>query len=150
MLKLDYLKEVDAFPGRVSIKKGGHLTLDHIEQILKENLDEYGIPYELTRDEVQSGSIFSRAYEDCLCINHPEHRNDYFGYCIRLSVTGNVAFVTINYYGQSELTGKKRTEEGRKSRGNILGYIIKTDQQAFDAEYQYYSIVESAIQEIFE
>ncbi|MBQ9535079.1 MAG: hypothetical protein IJU78_04485 [Clostridia bacterium] len=153
MIKLSELKEIDNFPGRVKIKNAASLTLNTVKAALAQSLSEYGVPYTLQFDEVESGGLFSKSREQCLCIINPQHVTDYFKYCIRISVTGNVAFATINYYGQSSLTGKKNLEAERKNSGSLgrmaLSAIFKTDNSAFEAEYQYYDVVDEAIKETF-
>ncbi|MBR7081235.1 MAG: hypothetical protein IKI49_00780 [Oscillospiraceae bacterium] len=155
MIRIENLKEVENFPGRVRFKldDAASGTLDAVSEALSQSLDEYGIPYTLQFDEVESGGLFSKQRERCLCIINPQHVADYFKYCIRMSVTGNVAFATINYYGQSALTGKKNLEEDRKKSGSLgrmaLGAIFKTDNSAFEAEYQYYDVVDEAIKDTF-
>ena len=63
-----------------------------------------------------------------------------------------MAFVYVNYFGTSVLTGKKNQDEDRKNSGSLakmaLGAIFKVDQQAYDAEYNYYTIIEDALREV--
>lgn len=155
MLKLDNLQPIEDFglPQRISLKGAAGLTLEGIQQQLEECIAEYGVPCTFFMEQVQSGGLFHKTYEDCLCLSHPEHSNDYFKYCFRLSTTGNVAFITLNYFGSSTLTGKKNQELDRKNSNSLskmaLGAIFKTDQQAYEAEYNYYDLINSAIRDCF-
>lgn len=152
MVYLDGLKVFDDFPEQIRIKNGGTLSLADLKNALSAAISEYGVPVEIQEDQVQSGGIFNKKYEDCLCIINTEHESDYFKYCIRMQKTGTMAFVYVNYYGQSTLTGKKNQEEDRKNSGSLakmaLGAIFKVDQQAFDAEYNYYAVIFDALREV--
>lgn len=153
MVYEDALKVMNDLAENVRIKDGAGLTLEVLEKAIKNELKDYGLPVMITHDQVQSGGFFNRKYENCLCIVNTQHESDYFKYCIRLSKTGNVAFIRTHYFGESKLTYKKNVEEERRNSGSLarmaLGAIFKADSQALDAEYQYYDIVNSALCEVY-
>ncbi len=152
MVYLSDLKAFDSFPEQIRCKNGGGLSLAVLKNMLHDAISEYGVPFDIREDQVQSGGLFNKKYEECLCIVNSEHEADYFKYCIRLQKTGTMAFVYVNYFGTSVLTGKKNQDEDRKNSGSLakmaLGAIFKVDQQAYDAEYNYYTIIEDALKEV--
>lgn len=152
MVYLNYLKAFDDFPEQIRLKNVGNLTLSGLKDALEEKIGEYGIRVQVSFDQVQSGGLLKKQYEDCICIVNPEHQTDYFKFCIRLQKTGTMGFVYVNYYGESKLTGQKNQEESRKNSGSLakmaLGAIFKADQQALDAEYNYYTVIQDALREL--
>lgn len=153
MVSTGNLRVFEDFPEKIRIKNAAELSLSMIQSSLTDSLSEYGVPFSIRADQVQSGGLFNKQYEDCLCIVNPQHETDYFKFCIRLQKTGTMAFVYVNYYGESRLTGQKNQEDARRNSGSLakmaLGAIFKADQQALDAEYNYYEIVQDALRELF-
>ena len=148
MIKKDELKPAQ---NGVKIKGGAGITYEDIQSWIKTKADEYGIPVAFQRDTIRSGGLFNKKEEPCLVLFHPQHPTDYFRRCITFRVQGIFAYVEINYYGSSVLTGQQRTREERRNSDsvatNILGLLTRVDNAAYDSEYDYYDALNSVIEE---
>lgn len=153
MIKASDLKPTEKPGYRFRWNEAAVLDLELIKRlILQKNEDEYGLPIEIMEEEIRSGGLFNSSSEACLILINTEHRNDYFKYCLTLRKQGKMATVSLQYYGMSVLTGKARQAEERKQTlgGMLLNAVAGVNQAAYDAEYEYYEMVENLFQSVFE
>ena len=110
---------------------------------------------------MKSGGLFNSTVEDCIVLYHPEHRNDYFKFCIRVGRQGTYAFVSVNDFGQSKQMAKaERAEFAKQDRkgkpmsykmGSIIGAGIANigkSKQKLEEEQMYYQCVFDIFDEI--
>ena len=76
--------------------------IDSIQAAISEKAEEFGIPVAFYPDDVGKDSFlnFNIADEPCLVMYHPDHKDDYFKFCIRISRSGAYTFVSVNDFGQ--------------------------------------------------
>lgn len=150
MVNIKELKPIPNMPEKVSTP--GRIELSAFHSALETHLTQYGVPFEIYSDTVKSGSIFNSQEEPAIFIKNPEHPTDYFHYAIRIQYVGNMSFILLNYLGESTLTYKKNVEEERRQSSslfqNALGAIFSTDDTAYNAEYNYYNILQMCIKQI--
>ena len=155
MIKAKELKPTGKPGVRLRGESAEVVTLNLLqEMLLKTNAYTFGLPISVREDQLESGGLFSGTVQDCLIITNTEHPGDYFKYCVTLNKQGKMATINMQYYGQSELTGKAaKAEERRQSRslrGALANAVFGVDEAAFAAEYEYYDMLEQLFNEIFE
>ncbi|MBS1402785.1 MAG: hypothetical protein HPZ79_07360 [Oscillospiraceae bacterium] len=155
MIKAKELKPTERTGVRLRGKDAEFITLSILqEMLLKKNEDTFGLPISIRDDKLESGGLFSGTVQDCLIITNTEHPSDYFKYCVTLNKQGKMATIIMQYYGQSELTGKANRAEERKRSGSLRGALANAvlgfDEAAYAAEYEYYDMLEQLFNEIFE
>lgn len=154
MIKADDLRE---FRPQYRYTDGLDITLATVQAVIKEAAAERGLPVAFKPDQVKSGSLFSPTIENCVVLYHPEHENDYYKICIRVSYQGNCAFVSINDFGKSRLEGNAGSRDflketlkhgsGAEKVGALIGAgarrIIKggANKVKFEQEQQYYTCI---------
>lgn len=122
--------ELREFRPTVRYQNGDGITLQTVQEAIKDCAMKMGIPVAFTNDEVKSGGLFNSSTEDCLVMYHPEHERDYFRFCIRVKRQGVYAFVSINDFGQSKQMNKANTAE-----------FMKQDRAGKDLSYQIGSMI---------
>lgn len=154
MIKATELKSTGKAGIRFRSDDAAALNLESVkEMILKNNEESYGLPIQISKEQIKSGNLLKSTIEDCLIITNKEHPGDYFKYCLTLRKQGKMATISFQYYGSSILTGKAQDTEDRKKTGTLGGMLANAlfgvDQAAFDAEYEYYAMLDSLLQETF-
>ncbi len=156
MIKVSELKDTGKPGYRISeAQVGGVITLDLLKQLFVKTNDEmYGLPVSVSKDQLKSGGLMNSTIEDCLVITNTAHPTDYFKYCITLKKQGKMAFICLNYYGSSVLTGKMHKADERKKSGSLSGMLLNAisgpNEAAYDEEYNYYDMIENIFSEICE
>ena len=144
MIKRDVLISSDKPDVRYRKDDAAAISVDLIQQLLEIiNRQSYELPIDISVDQVKSGGLFNSSVEDCVIITNTEHPMDYFKYCLILQKQGKMAYLRKWYYGNSTLTRKSAQNGGR---GGFLGFG-GVNQAAFDAEYNYYDMLDELIQE---
>lgn len=134
MIKADNLRE---FRPSVRYKDGSGITLQTVQNAIKDCAQQMGILVAFTSDQVKSGGLFNSSVEDCIVMYHPEHENDYFKFCIRVNRQGTYAFVSVNDFGQSKQMAKANRAD-----------FAKQDRQGKDMSYKVGSMVTQGIMNI--
>lgn len=155
MIKLTELKDTENPGVRLRGTAAEDANLDLLsELLLNANENEYGLPISIQKDTVKSGSLLKPVLEDCLLITNEDHPTDYFKYCLLLRRQGKMATVAMFYYGTSVLTGKMNRAAERKNSGTLRGMVANAvfgpDQTAYEAEYEYYNMLEQLFEEVFQ
>lgn len=158
MIKADSLRE---FRPAVRYRDGSAITLKTVQEALTDCAKNIGIPVAFYSDQVKSGGMFNSTVEDCIVMYHPEHQNDYFKFCIRVTKQGSYAFVSVNDFGTSKQNAKADraafAKEDRK--GKSMSYKIGSlasqglmnigkSKQKLEEENMYYQCVFDIFDEI--
>lgn len=150
MIKRDVLTPSGKPSVRYSAENAQILSVEVAKKLLEDvNEEKYGLPITVMIDQVKSGGLFNSSVEDCVIIRNNEHSSDYFSYCLTIQKQGKMAYLSVYYYGMSTLTAKRRQSEERKGSlgGMLMNAISGVDQAAYDAEYQYYDMLDALIDE---
>ncbi len=158
MIKIDELRE---FRPTYRFEDGASITLDRIKQALLDESNEKGIPIAFYEDQVKSGGLFNKQIEDCLVMYHPEHRYDYFLFCIRVHHEGSLAYIAVNDFGSSKQMDKfTRAENAKMDRqgkdlsyqiGSMIGSGLRNigkSKQKLEEEQNYYGAVEYLLDQV--
>ncbi len=165
MIKEKDLRERD----RIRYRDGEGITLGSVQAGLAELADENGIKIAFSNEQVKSGSVFNSDVEDCLLVYHPEHRKDYICTVIRVKHQGRHAFLYVDNYGESKMSGKVyAATDGRKAAkderrglpmserigaavgaGIVNGVMsIGANKKKFEEEMTWYTIVDDILEEL--
>ena len=158
MIKFDELRELRPV---VQYKNGAEITLETVQNAIVDCAQSMGLPVAFYADQVKSGSVFNKTVEDCIVLYHPEHRNDYFKICIRVSRQGSYAFVSAMDFGTSKQMKKAgQAEAYRESRkgqsmsfkiGSLIGQGITSigrSKSKLEEEQNYYACIIDIFDEI--
>ena len=158
MIKIDELRE---FRPDVYYKDGTDVTLQSVQAAIMRYAQDRGIPIAAYTDQVKSGNILNKSIEDCIVLYHPEHRSDYFKFCVRVKHQGNYAFVSIMDFGTSKQMKKAgQTEAYKESRqgqslsfkiGSLIGQglvSIGKSKTKLEEEQNYYTCITDIFDEI--
>lgn len=152
MIKAKELKPTGKPGFKVNGPVAENITLELLQDLLiHTNEETYGLPILIEKDQLGSDGLFSGTVQDCLIIKNTDHPTDYFKYCVTLRKQGKMAFIDMQYYGQSELTGKANKAEERKNSlsGALANAVFGYDEAAYNEEYTYYDMIEDLFQEAF-
>lgn len=121
------IKEKDLIKGTtIVVHDGAEITLDYFETIIGEDAAEKSIPVAFERDQVKLGSFIGGSLENCLIVYHPEHRQDYLFFVLRLKQMGSDAYIYINKAGNSKMLNKVVAAQARQeAREERRGMPIK-------------------------
>lgn len=153
--------ELREFRPTVRYRNGDGITLQTVQEAIKDCAMKMGIPVAFMNDEVKSGGLFNSSTEPCLVMYHPEHERDYFRFCIRVKRQGVYAFVSINDFGQSKQMNKANTAEFMKQDrarkelsyqiGSMIGQGLRTlgsSKAKLEEENNYYQCIFDIFDEI--
>ena len=127
MIKIEELQEVRP---TYRFEDGANIDLTAVEREIGKKAAEKQIPVAFERDKVKSGGLFNRKIEDCTVLYNPNHKKDYFRFCIRVQHQGAYAFVLVESMGVSKQLAKFERAE-----------FAKQDRQGKDLSYQIGSMV---------
>lgn len=108
---------------------GSEVTYDSIKQRLEEVVEQYGIPVSVETAEMNYG-IFGDKGVPCLVVVHPDHRDDYFKFCILKKEIGKTCTVEVNSYGKStqlkreDYANNTKIFDGRGTAGTASGLLF--------------------------
>lgn len=158
MIKADELRE---FRPVVRYKDGKDITLQAVQNAIKDYAQGIGIPVAFYPDQVKSGGMFNKTTEECIVLYHPDHQNDYFKICIRVNHQGTYAFVSAMDFGKSkQLKKADQVEAYRESRrgqsmsykvGSLIGQGITSigrSKSKLEEEQNYYACIIDIFDEI--
>ena len=74
-------KKVQQARDSIRYVNGSEVTYDAIKIALEEVIENYGIDAVVEEATLYGGSLFAKE-ESCLALVNPNHRNDYFKFCI--------------------------------------------------------------------
>ena len=99
MIKQEELRE---FRPVYRYAEGGDITLQTIQNAIKETAAKYGVPVAFSADQIKSGGLFNKTIDDCIVLYHPDHAKDYYRIAISIKRQGTIAFVHANDFGESK------------------------------------------------
>ena len=94
-------KKVQQARDSIRYMNGSEVTYDAIKIALEEVIENYGIDAVVEEATLYGGSLFAKE-ESCLALVNPNHRNDYFKFCIVRKDAGKTCTVDIFSFGQSK------------------------------------------------
>lgn len=149
MIKAKELKSNDQPGYRFGGDDAQQINISLLKQLLEQvNEEKYGLPISVVVDQVSSGGLFNSSSEDCLVITNTEHTG-YFKFVTILRKQGKFATLSWNYYGYSDLTYQKAKTESRSGIGGMLMNAINGfNEQAYEEEYEYYTLLRSMFEEV--
>ncbi|MBS6796980.1 MAG: hypothetical protein KH215_04970 [Coprobacillus sp.] len=127
--------------------------LDELEYCFNSNegFPKIGVSYNLRRNQLQSGGIFSKKYEDCLILTTTEIE-ECAGFVFTVQTMGNITKLSIYKLG----TGTSQAQINKKNRrmsggavSKIAGLMTKVDSSAIEKENFYYYAVINVIKDLF-
>ncbi len=158
MIKIDDLRE---FRPKYRFEDGVDMSLEVIKEALQLEANRIGIPIAFYADQVKSGGLFTRQIEDCLVMYHPDHRNDYFTFCIRVQHQGSMAYVSVNDFGSSKQMDKftraelaKQDRQGKEMSykiGSMIGSGLRNmgkSKQKLEEEQNYYDAIQCMLDRV--
>ena len=159
MIKENQLRE---FRPTVRYSDGENLTLQFIQEVIEEQAAKYHIPVAFYNDVVSSGGFLKNSSEECIVMHHPDHKDDYLKYCIRVNKQGTYAFVKIDLFGRSKQIkkesyayGYKKARKGQTISNKILLSVAQgimtlgLDKQKLEYEMNYNQMIRDLFDEIF-
>ena len=95
--------------------------------------------------------MFNSSTQDCLIIRNKEHLDDYFQHCVVCTRTGRTSTLELKYFGGSKLIGQANKTEERKGsfRGMLMNSVFRVNEEALNAEYEYYQLLTDLFKECF-
>lgn len=158
MIKSDELRE---FRPTYCFEDGANISLEVVQNALTAEAEKHGVPIAFYPDQVKSGGLFNKRVENCLVMHHPEHKNDYFAFCIRVRYQGSMAYVTVNDFGASKQMDKfARAEYAKQDRkgkdmsykiGSMIGSGIRNigkSKHKLEEEQNYYGAVQYILDQV--
>lgn len=158
MIKIDELRE---FRPTYRFEDGASISLEAVQNALAAEAEKHDVPVAFYADQVKSGSLFNKQIEDCIVMYHPEHRYDYFTFCIRVQHQGSMAYVAVNDFGSSKQMDKfARAEYAKQDRkgkelsyqiGSMIGAGIRNigkSKQKLEEEQNYYGVVQYVLDQV--
>ena len=148
---------------RIRFADGAGITLNHVANAVQNKANELGIPIAYYKDRVKFGGRFGGSIDDCLVFHHPDHKNDYFNYVVRVTSQGGYGFLAIEKTGVSKMGHKMAMsdKETRKeaTRGESMAYKIAfnttakissigANRNVFDRECDWYNMVEDTFKAV--
>lgn len=119
-------KKVQQARDSIRYMNGSDITYDAIKQALDEVIENYGIDAVVEEATLYGGGLFSKE-ESCLALVNPNHRNDYFKFCIVKKDAGKTCTVDVYSFGQSknikheEFAANTHIFDGSGASGAVAG-----------------------------
>ena len=129
----------------IRFENGENITPKAVADAIQIKCDEAGIPVAFLADQLKTGPVFARKVEDVLVMYHPQHRNDYLRFGIRVQHQGRYAFVNVaNLGGSKNFYNANVADSGSKLKQltNMIGGI----RQKLQEEEQYYAILKDCVE----
>lgn len=121
-------KELAAYSDPIRMIDDDTTGFEAIDASLKSTAEMYGAEIEVWKDGVERGT-FDMNPISCLVLCHPEHKNDYFRFCITRKVQGKTCLVQIYTLGKSTQMSLEafqkntRAFDGSGVRGTAVGAL---------------------------
>ena len=121
-------KKVQQARDSIRYMNGSDITYAAIKQALDEVIENYGIDAVVEEATLYGGGLFSKE-ESCLALVNPNHRYDYFKFCIVKKDAGKTCTVDVYSFGQSknikheEFAANTRVFDGSGTMGTVGGML---------------------------
>lgn len=117
-----WLREKEIAPIGEDIYLQSVVTAGDIWCNIEEELNTHKLPHETIRAWITSGGILNHRDIPCFVVSHPEHRYDWFGFCVVRRAMGDTACVSIYICGDSEQMKKEAyLQNARAFDGHAIG-----------------------------
>ena len=153
MLTKEFLSNWEDYGLVQNIQFNQKFDLDELEYCFNSNegFPKIGVGYNLRREQLQSGGIFSKKYEDCLVLMTTEIEGC-AGFVFTVQTMGNITKLSIYRLG----TGASQAQINKKNRrmrggtvSKIAGLMTKVDSSAMERENFFYYAVINIIKDLF-
>lgn len=154
-------KDLDPMRPRTRYPQGENLTLVRLQERIEECASRYGVPIAFYGEELRDGGLINNSTDACLCAYHPEHQDDYHGYCITLDKQGTYAFVSVYTFGRSKQGVQLAKDEAARAnrKGASLTYkagslaaqgvrALMRDNKKVEEEKNYYLMMSDVFDEV--
>ena len=152
MIKKNILNPLPNMPGiRAQVDDLSKYTLTNMAEMIKDlNKKKYGLPIQVSLDEVKSGGIFNSSIENCIVITNKNFEKDYYKFVVIMRTTGKVLIVEPYFFGISSMALKMDMAEQRSHsiKGSLFNAIAGPNQTKWQEETDYYGLVQTLIQEV--
>ena len=158
MIKIDELRE---FRPTYRYENGENISLEAVQNVLAAEAKKHDVPVAFYANQVKSGSFFNKQIENCIVMYPPEHRYDYFTFCIRVQHQGSIVYVAVNDFGSSKQMDKfaraeyaKHDREGKELSyqiGSMIGAEIRNigkSKRKLEEEQNYYDAVQYVLDQV--
>lgn len=153
MIKKNILRPIPNMPGiRAQVDDPSVYKLNSMAEMIKDlNEKKYGLPIQVSLDEVKSGGMFNSTTEDCIVITNKNFEKDYYKFVVIMRTTGKVLIVEPYYFGISSMALKMDMAEQRSHsiKGSLFNAIAGPNQTKWQEETDYYGLVQTLLQEVF-
>lgn len=128
----------------------GNLDLDMISNaIISKNNEKFGLPIEISKDQVKAGNWLNPNVQDCLVVTNTEHKDSYLKYVIRVFPQGATTSMKCDYWGISDNAVNQAKRENRRGLSGLVMNAISPDkQQEYQVEDTYYRMFNTIILEL--
>jgi len=119
-------KKVQQARDSIRYMNGSDITYNAIKAALDEVIEKYGIDAVVEEATLYGGSLFAKE-ESCLALVNPNHRNDYFKFCIVKKDAGKTCTIDVYTFGQSknikheEFAANTHIFDGSGTSGAVAG-----------------------------
>lgn len=137
-------------------------SLNDIKIRLEQTAENVGIPLAFSHGKITTYKVFCKTIHDCIILYHPDHKRDYYNFCVYLSRQDNRIFIHIKMFGRSKQFNKHaRSEQAKADRlgkelayqlGSMLGsclYNIGKSTRKLEEEQEYYSALDQVFENTF-
>lgn len=124
---------------RIILQNG--TTLDALKKALYDAAQEKGIYIDVEENQITSGGMIRKKVYPCLVISHPEHKSDYYQYCIMLTTDSTRTYIELFRKGVSRL-------ESKIQYGGKLSRFLHGNQ--YEIEYKAESAFYNTLKKIWE
>lgn len=142
--------------------EAGVTSLDTVQSAIEQVAGDMGIPVAFSRDQVKGGGLFNKTVDDCIVLYHPDHKRDYYNFCVYLSRQGNRVFIYTKVFGHSKQFKKEARSEAAKANrqgkelayqlGSVIGSGIRNigkSQKKLEEEQEYYDTLDEVFEKAY-
>ena len=106
-------KQADKLQDTINLMNASNVTYESIKNALEFAIKKYEIPAVVEDAVFNSGGFLSKG-DNCIAILHPDHRTDYFKYCIFKASVGTTCTIDLYAYGKSKNIAQESFAENTK------------------------------------
>lgn len=121
-------RDLTAYSEPIRMVDDATTDFDAIDAALRSVSATFGAELKVWKDDVERG-MFDMNPVPCLMLCHPEHKEDYFRFCITRKVQGKTCLIQIYTYGKStqmsleSFQNNTHAFDGNGTRGAVVGAL---------------------------
>ena len=127
----------------LSLRDATGLNVENIASLMRDKLQEMGIPANISTDTVKEGGLFGKTYP-CVVIKHPNPPQQYFDDVY--IVNGN----TVNFMFFGNSAANYQTNKANARANTIMGSIMNAVSGSSEMAYQQEMFWHKQVLEAFE